>query len=291
MHAASTFRLASTALLTIAAGAGAGCDDSPIEPLPPAPGAIRVTIVAPYGPPATDYPVRVDDEPIGVVGADGTILVSRLPGVHVVEVDPLECLIGGENPRSIEVIEDSTAGTTFEVECRGTLRVATATTGANLDDAFEILVDNQPLGAIGPNDLGDILFPASFPPVELSGVAPNCHVTSENPISALIAAGAMTEARFDVSCAENTGNLRVNVHLLDSPVLPYTFSVDGGPPAALPFEGERIVWNLSAGLHTLLVSSLRGCSFIVYNAVRSGDEVQVMIRDRETTGIALEFDC
>lgn len=170
-----------------------------------------------------------------VIGPNGSVLFSGLtPGDHSVELSDVaaNCTVMAPNPRSVTVAEDATVHTVFRVNCEppdpptppetGSLEVEVMTTGSHVDqDGYVVTVDRDDdlKKAIVTNgtvffddvEIGDHL-------VELSGIATNCTVTSQNPRVVTVAADATVHTVFLVNCEApdpppppETGSLEVVV--------------------------------------------------------------------------------
>ncbi|MEO7238223.1 MAG: hypothetical protein ABIZ96_06380 [Gemmatimonadales bacterium] len=159
------------------------------------------------------YTVKLDASGPGqAISATGSVTFSSVPaGSHTVVLTGVSanCSVSGENPRSATVGGGSVVEVVFSVSCQagtGALRVVTATTGPSQDaDGYSVIVDAQPPRAIpvtGESLVGG-LAPGSHT-VALSGIASNCALAGENPLTVTVASGAVTEARFSLTCATPT---------------------------------------------------------------------------------------
>lgn len=184
-----------------------GCGDENLTA--PETGRITVTSSTTGSPQDPDgYAVTVDNGEPRPIGANATITVSDLPpGDHVVGLGEAaeNCLVAGENPRTVAVPAGQEVELTFEVVCAttvGGLTVTTSTTGPSPDpDGYTIRVDEaaeQPIGANASVTIVD-LSPGSHA-VELGGVATNCQVEGDNPRSAEVAAGQTGAVEFQIAC-------------------------------------------------------------------------------------------
>jgi hypothetical protein len=88
------------------------------------------------------------------------------------------------------------------VPSTGSVRVTTATTGGDLDvDGYTAVLDTVSSEVVGANSsvtFGDIE-PGEYV-LELTGVAANCAVSSDNPLTLEVSAGQTTNAVFNVLC-------------------------------------------------------------------------------------------
>jgi hypothetical protein len=145
--------------------------------------------------------------PLATNGAD-TVEVS--PGGHSVTLAGLadNCGLGGTNTRSAEVAAGDTARIEFQITCTplsatpGSIRVTVATTGEDLDpDGYGVTVDDatQHIAVNGTLLVEDV--PVGSHPVTLSGLAPNCAVSGDNPLEVAVGSGGTTPAAFAVVCS------------------------------------------------------------------------------------------
>jgi hypothetical protein len=111
----------------------------------------------------------------------------------------------------------------------GTLRVVARTTGEGADgNGYMVAVDGGATQAIGVN--GTLLITGLAPrdhEVELSDMAANCAVESENPRTVLVKAAGTSELTFQVICAATAGAVRVAVSSAGFPVRGVRVTVTG----------------------------------------------------------------
>jgi hypothetical protein len=188
------------------------------------------------------YVTSIDGKSPQPVGVQATLTIDRLPdGEHSVELSGLapNCEVSGENPRTASVQVGATASVAFAVVCRpttGILEVVTATSGQPADaDGFVIMLDGAASDPIGPT--ATVIFPAigtGLHTVELSGVAPNCQVTGDHPLGAVVDPGQTVRVSFAINCVPTAGGLTVTVSGLPN-----------GTAAAVTVSGPN---NFSASL-------------------------------------------
>lgn len=142
------------------------------------------------------------------IGANESILVGDLPaGEHSVQLSDVadNCVVAGENPRSVTVISDEVVPAAFQVACAttlGALSITVTTTGPDTDpDGYTVQVDQGPAQPIATNGTVTLLdvTPGSHT-VELGGVEVGCGVTGENPRAVEIVAGQAATVAFAVAC-------------------------------------------------------------------------------------------
>jgi hypothetical protein len=162
----------------------------------------------------------------------------------------------------------------------GTLVIATATSGSNLDDdGYFVTLDGGEARAIGVNaslPVSDL--PAGVHTVGLAGLAPNCAVSGDATRTGTVVAGGSTEVAFAVICSATTGTLRVVTSTSGSDIDGdgYQFSVDGGPAQTIGVNATRNLAGIAVGEHAVALSrvaancTVAGTSTVSVN-VPSGD--------------------
>jgi TolB protein len=93
----------------------------------------------------------------------------------------------------------------------GSIQVATTTTGFDLDsDGYSVTVDGGTDRAIGLNGVTTYTdVELGSRQVELTGLAPNCVVSGDNPATVSVTDGATATVSFEVICEAVTGSLAI----------------------------------------------------------------------------------
>ena len=149
----------------------------------------------------------------------------------------------------------------------GSLSVTTTTSGSDLDpDGYSISVDGGGGQAIGINATISIAnLSVGSHTVALSGQAGNCTVTSANPQTVSITAGATTSSTFAVSCSPvstNGGAIAVSASTIgqDLDADGYTLFLDStsSQPVVKPVgaNGSATFTSVNAGAHTVTIGGL-----------------------------------
>ncbi len=224
--------------------AATGCKDA----TGPTTGAARVTVTTTgIDLDADGYIVTVDGEPGRAVAPVDAITLHEIPtGAHTVALGGLavNCVIGGENPRTVSVAAGSTAKIAFAVACVpdvGSVHVTTATTGVDLDpDGYAVSVDGgagQAVGGSAALTLSDLRSGEHL--VRLDGLAPNCAVSDASPRPVTVAFGATAEVAFAVACVADVGSLRVTAVTTGAELDPngYIVGIPGNGPV-VPVNGS-----------------------------------------------------
>jgi Tol biopolymer transport system component len=205
------------------------------------------------------FTVVVNDTIFRPIGSNDVVTFSDLAsGEHKVELVDLaaNCVVSGQNPRTVTVPLDGRGSTTFEVSCspnQGALRVVTSTSGGDADpDGYTAVVDDTITGSVGVNDVVTFeLVSVGTRTVELTDVSGNCVVMGENPRTVTVAFGDTVSTTFEVECDPN-GDVEVSTQTTGMN-LPSAFTavVNGsldhpvGPNETVVFE------DLPAGEHTI----------------------------------------
>jgi Tol biopolymer transport system component len=195
--------------VAVTAGATASVTFAVTCTAPPAnPGSIRITTVTPGpNPDADGYAFAIDGGTGQPIGANVSTTVGNIAaGDHTVGLSGVaaNCTVGDANPRPVTVAAGATADVSFAITCSastGSILVTTATTGSNPDNGYSVSVDGgtaQNIGANAPLTLNGIT--AGTHSVQLSGVAANCTVGGDNPITVTVTTGQPATAAFSITC-------------------------------------------------------------------------------------------
>ena len=168
---------------------------------------------------------------------DGSTTFATLTsGNHSVELTDFgaSCVVEGDNPRTVTIVQDATVSTDFVIACG--LTVYAVTKGTNLDpDGYDVIVD----GGI-PTALADINgtlwldIALGVHSVELTDVEDNCSVTGDNPRNVT----APGEETFDVSCTTPPGSVITYVMGGDL----WQINPDGTGNQQLMSDPESMAW-------------------------------------------------
>jgi hypothetical protein len=174
----------------------------------PDPGRIRVITATDGVEPDPDgYTVTLDGDETVPVGATASVELDAPAGEHTVLLAGIapQCLLEGDAARTVLVSESATSNVAYRVRCEqtdGTLTVVVETTGRLLDaDGFGVAVDGAAPVSVPAN--GSLVF-ADLEPgahaIELTGLALNCAVTSDNPMSVETTEDDPVTVTFAVLC-------------------------------------------------------------------------------------------
>ena len=188
-----------------------------------------------------------------VIGVNDELQIANLPPdsyrVELRQV-PLQCAIGGDNPRDIAVAAGMTASTTFTVDCNaptGSIEITTATSGEELDvDGYllSVLRHGESQGHnIGVNDVVTVSsLAAGTYSVLLSGLATNCELDDPGTRFVDVVADAVTPLQLGVTCfvAGTTNILEVRIGTSGFHLDPdgYVLTLDTGQTRSAPVQGQ-----------------------------------------------------
>jgi Tol biopolymer transport system component len=187
----------------------AGCGgDGGTELTGPDTGALRLTTTTTGTPADPDgYRVSIDGGEAVPIGTNATLVVDTVaPGDHSVLLSELspECAVAGENPRTLTVAAGATTETTFSVSCAaltGRLQITSATLGSAPDpDGYLVQVDAVLERALGANEAVALDVALGEQTLLLTGLAPGCAVSGENPRVLTVTRASLTQTTFIVSC-------------------------------------------------------------------------------------------
>jgi len=243
------------------------------------------------------YSVSVDGGAAQSLAVDGTVGFPGLAaGDHQVQLSGVasNCSVAGDNPRTVTVLAGGTVSTQFDVSCSstvGAVEVRIATTGAAIDaDGYSIVLDGGTstqlvavndtvtFGGIAP---GDHQF-------ALQNVADNCSVTTTNPATVSVTAGATATLDVVVTCAELTGEIQVNMTTTGTELDPnsYTVTLDGGGAASIGINGNRTFPGVVIGDHDIEISGVAtNC------AVQGANPRTVTVTENATTQVDIDVVC
>lgn len=155
------------------------------------------------------YAVSIDGAPAEAVDENGTRVFIGLPvGDRLVELVGLadNCVVQGENPRTLPISDGETTPTTFAVVCvstTGSIRVAVSTDGSFQDtDGYTIDLDGMRAGRVDPD--GSVTFDEVEPgshSVTLGDIRATCDVEDDNPADVEVIAGETADVEFEVECS------------------------------------------------------------------------------------------
>ncbi|HZN98659.1 MAG TPA: Ig-like domain-containing protein, partial [Gemmatimonadales bacterium] len=290
------------ALISSLVGCGGGDSDTtgPDEPL----GGLTVTgSTSGPGVDPDGYVVQVDGLDRGTLIGSNSVTVSGLaPGSHTVGLGGVatNCLVEGDNPRTVPIPSGATASVAFTVLCSslppgtGSIQVVVSTSGPDPDpDGYVATLDGVGPGIPVPTT-GSATFPGvvvGSHTVALSGLASNCTASGAGSATTNVSSGAASEVSFTVTCTAlppTVGAIRISTSTTGSDLDAdgYQFAIDGGAAQSIAANGQVRVNQVSVGAHTVVLSGIAdNCS------VTSGASQTVSIAAGQTADVAFSIEC
>lgn len=265
----------------------------------PTSGTLEITTSTSANPDPNGYSLLLDGTDRGPIGTEALVVLSGLAsGEHSVGLTGLaaNCRVEGDNPRGVTVVAGETAALAITVSCEvppattGSLRVTTATTGADPDpDGFRFSIDDVQEQPIGSNATVDISGLAAGPhTIRLLGEAANCSIGGDNPRTIDVPAGGIVDVSYAVTCTSATGSLRVTTATTGSPRDPdgYSVSLDGGTGRPIGVNANLTLDGLGSGLHQVALGG------VAANCLVQGENPRtVTIAAAATNTTAFEVVC
>ncbi len=262
------------------------------------------------------YTVQVDAGQPRSLPVNGSAIFEGLgAGNHTVTLAgaATNCTAAGDNPRTVSVttggLTRDTSRTTFEVTCLstvGSIRVATATSGADLDpNGYTVFVDEQCYydyygypycdyswtGTVGVNgSVTSTSLPMGEHTVQLADVAQNCTVAGANPRTVTVPPGDVVQVAFAVSCVA-LGSMQVAVTTTGGDLDPNGYSalvhgVNFSTSRAVPTNGTITIAQLVPGDYTVQLADVaQNCD------VTSPNPLGVTVLSGGTTPVAFNVGC
>jgi hypothetical protein len=215
------------------------------------------------------YSVALDGGAGQTIETNGAIsFTSVIAGDHLVQLTGAapNCAVVGMNPRSVAVGTE-VATTVFEITCQpptGTINVSTTTGGLHLDpDGYTVSLDGGPGQPVGTNGTLTVPnLPVGDHTLQVSGLATNCSLGGDNPLTVTVTEGTPVKVALQVNClglgtstllfaSDRTGTSRL-----------YRIQDDGSgltnlTPSISAFDGDwspdgsKIVVNASSGIRVM----------------------------------------
>jgi len=274
------------------------CEDDNI--ILPTTGSV-VVATATSGDAPAGYTVTLDGALPQLIGANGTVTYSELePGPHALALTelPAGCAVGGENPRTVNIEPGATAHETFAVTCSPVtagIHIVTTSTGMPDLDGYLVSVDGAaplPVAPAGEVTIPNI--PAGVHTVTLSGLAPGCTVSGDNPQAVTVSPPATAEVTFLVNCIAPTLTWTrmesgTDFSLLSvwgsSPTDVFVTGEPGGEFTSTIFHYDGVAWSEQSVQKGLTLFGLWGSSATDIYAVGSDP-----LGDFEGQGAILHWD-
>lgn len=205
------------------------------------------------------------------VGVNETVAFYPIPtGTHwitLIDVDA-NCTVAGGNTHGVTTSPGVTTHVTLSVSCvqTGSVRVTTATTGANLDpDGYVVYLSGTGGYPIGVN--ASFTFPRLLPGnyvVTLGSLATNCSISGPASKSVTVVGGVTADVAFAVTCAPLAA-IRVTVATTGVDPDPDGYVVtagnqgaSGSRSGAVAPNGAVVLDSLNQGTYSVTLSGVAG---------------------------------
>jgi Tol biopolymer transport system component len=180
-------------------------------------------------------------------------------------------------------------GDTTDPPTTGAVQVAVSTTGSDLDpDGYTVLLaggSGQAVGVDGTVSFSDV--EAGSRQITLDGVAANCSVTGDNPVTVTVVAGQTVQAAFAVTCTQILGDLEIVTATTGSDIDSdgFTYSIDGGSAQAIGANATATV-QLAPGDYSIQLGG------VAANCTVAGDNPRtVTVTASTTTTTTFDVSC
>lgn len=282
--------LTASCLLAVAhVGCGSG-DDSVTDPGPR--GAFSVVTISSGDEIDSSYEIEVNDIVAAIIGpSDSVEFVERAVDTYSVALADVagNCTVGGDNPRPVQVIADSSTATTFEITCiatAGVLQVVTSTSGPNPDSGYTLALDGSDVGTVGANDTvrtADLV--TGEHTVRLGGIALNCRLVGDPQRTVAVPSESYVETTYEVLCTDQVGEVTIVTSTSGSILDPdgYEVEIEFGGSIPIGTDETKSVGSVAAGVTrvTLVESSVADfCSVVGENprsvSVPAGGSVETL---------------
>jgi len=211
-----------------------------------------------------------------LASVNDTVRFAAIPaGTHYVYLGfvPSNCTdVAEPSPRVATVQPGDTARIAFAVSCQqtGRVRVTVSTTGVDLDpDGYFVQVSGHGVSSVGVNASRTfaLLLPGEYD-VRLGGLAANCTVDRQNPVTVTVVAGVTVDAAFAVTCAA-LGSLQITAVTTGVDLDPDGYNVLVKGPAqsyGVGTNGTVTISRLVAGDYSVTLTGIAAnCEAAVLN--------------------------
>ncbi len=283
-------------LATVAACGDSDDGTGPAGPTGPR-GDFRVETVTTGAELDVEYGIGIDGIVSSVIGAnDSTTFSDFAVATYSLElVDVAQnCVVEGDNPRPLTVVEADIVATTFEVAClttTGILEVVTSTSGVNPDDGYSLAVDGEAVGTIGANDVartGDLV--TGEHTLRLGSIALNCLLGGDARRSVDVPSEGVVTSTYEIFCTDQTGDLRITTVTSAGLSAPsgYDVIVEWADPAPMGANDVMTLGSVAPGLARVSLDA----SHLPPDCTVMGENPRtVTISVGSTTDTTFEVDC
>jgi Tol biopolymer transport system component len=208
------------------------------------------------------YTLSIDGhQPVPIALVDTLFENGATPGEHTVDLGGIAsgCTVEEGSLRSVTAVSGTIDSVNFSVTCTapvvpsGTVIIAVSTSGVELDrDGYLVAIDPSYRRAVGVSDQVSIEgVAAGRQVVGLSGLADNCSVQGENPVTIDVPQGGQADAAFVVRCwSTSSGKIAFVTSSSVEVVTPA-----GVPLQSFAFEAVPSSWSPDGQFLALVIGS------------------------------------
>ena len=173
----------------------------------------------------------------------------------------------------------------------GAIMVTVQTTGTDISlSGVRVVLNDGPFFALNQSQLPTVvteLDPGVYL-VRLEGMAPNCEVVGQNPISVTVEGGITALAPFAITCVRNVGSLRITTVTTggDQDTDGYSLMVDWLHRETIGANQAIEISDVRAGLHAIALGNV-----ISNCAVAAPHPVNVVVAFHATIDVAFRLSC
>jgi hypothetical protein len=271
-----------------------------------APANLRVTTATTGSDPDPDgYSLSLNGVAQGPIGSNAQVLLQGLsPGNTDVVLEGVasNCQVQNGTVAEVQLVGGATLPLSFAITCSataagpptGSVQVAVRTRGQDQDpDGYRLRV-----GAgdelIGPNETRTVSgLAVGSASVSLEGVAPNCLVQGNLPLTVPVSENGTTDLEIVVEC-QAYARIEVTTarkgELVDADG--YRVLVDGGDRGALPVVGMTILEEIVAGEHSVALDGVAPhCRFHRPDGTGPANPLVVEADPGETVAVSYVVSC
>jgi hypothetical protein len=167
----------------------------------------------------------------------------------------------------------------------GTIVVSVRASGGDLDNDFQVVLGDGSRRDVVANTTVSLNTAAPAQRVELQGVAANCAVAGQNPVSVDVPAGSSVAITFDVICATTGIHIRTRTNGFAEPA-GYEVLVENRASVKIAANDSLLMSRLEPGTYSVALA-LPGS----HCRVAGMPQLQVAVANRTVTPVLFEITC
>ena len=215
------------------------------------------------------YTLTINGVSAGAIASNGQLNVAGLAvGNSVIVLNGVaeNCTVANGTIRDVPIPRNATTSLSYAITCTntsvagptGNVRIQIVTSGVEIDpDGYQLRIDSSAIAVAVADTITYTELAVGSAQVTLAGVAPNCEVQGENPLSVTINTNATTQATVNVQCAA-TATIEAVTDTWGSEHDPdgYHFLIDGVDKGAMTSDGSMQLTGVIAGEHTITLDGV-----------------------------------